>query len=894
MVGGVRCRAVRHGRFLAVPNDGVDVLGVAQHVGHAADAATLDADLLHQAVDHRGLHPVAERTVDDLVGHVLAAAAAAVESVDVKDVDPVDLLHRLHAFAHDPLDLVEQLQAGPRSAGLDREDVVGLVGGARSLCVDLEPFGLGAVADHHGVGVGLRGGALRVGEAQRRVAFGFGLGGQSQSLALRVAAGRDHVDGPSALGDLPLANREGLLLGQHGGLTGLFGIGDRDGAGFHPTRDFDGLLDLGDFERSFLLDLELAQVAVADHPGLAEPAFGGDAGPLDLLARRDLGFLEGLPLGDLQALQRALALDPRLVDLALAHHPLALDLGPLQDLGAPRLDLGLDDLHGLARQRDVALPLGQNDRSPTQHLQRLLLLALTDAVELEPELGRDLGPFDVLIGFDAGPFDVEARCDLGRLEDLALFDLQRFELAFTGDTGLVEASVAGDTSLLDDFLGGDLGLAPLAFLLDHLDRFPGHHDLALALGHLDGLPPADLELLLGPQTIDPLAFDRETSRDLVAFGRLAAFELRGLDGPASRDLALLDLFVLGGADLGQAAFLGDFRPLGCLVGLDLGLLSLVFAQGAFPHQGRALHGPAHLHLALLLEAGIFAVPVDLQRPPLRIEVLVADRQHRVLLDLVAHLAARLDDLRELGETLGVEGVRGVEMFEPGLVEIDERDGFELESVEGQSLAGEIAHLCHEEAALLVDVLKRHFGRDGAERRGELAFEKVPDAVGHHGAPAEGLGRERDRHMRRRNPQEELGNEVDAHAVACDQRIGLAAPHFDAHHVHVDGRHLVQHRHHEGSSVDDDALAAESGPDEGGLFRRAPVEPAQQVDRDHHQDRRDDQPKDHCPQDLRTHLRVPLAPTGRRFRVQCLVMALNRLVCSVTARSVGRRSIEEAP
>src|SRR5687768_13068164 len=41
-----------------VARDGVEVLRVAHHVRHAPDAAAVDADLLHQAVDHRPLHAV--------------------------------------------------------------------------------------------------------------------------------------------------------------------------------------------------------------------------------------------------------------------------------------------------------------------------------------------------------------------------------------------------------------------------------------------------------------------------------------------------------------------------------------------------------------------------------------------------------------------------------------------------------------------------------------------------------------------------------------------------------------------------------------------------------------------------------------------------------------------
>ena len=52
-----------------------DVLGVAQDFGHAAETAALDADLLHQAVDHRRLNAIAQRRIDDFVGDVAIARA---------------------------------------------------------------------------------------------------------------------------------------------------------------------------------------------------------------------------------------------------------------------------------------------------------------------------------------------------------------------------------------------------------------------------------------------------------------------------------------------------------------------------------------------------------------------------------------------------------------------------------------------------------------------------------------------------------------------------------------------------------------------------------------------------------------------------------------------------
>src|SRR5204862_6429925 len=99
-------------------------------------------------------------------------------------------------------------------------------------------------------------------------------------------------------------------------------------------------------------------VAIADQPRLGNAALGRDAGALDLLARGDLGFLEGLALGDLQRLQRALALDAALVDDAVARQPRPLDLLLGDDLGLTAGALRAHHFHRLGGERNLALTFG--------------------------------------------------------------------------------------------------------------------------------------------------------------------------------------------------------------------------------------------------------------------------------------------------------------------------------------------------------------------------------------------------------------------------------------------------------------------------------------------------------------------------------------------------------
>ena len=87
-----------------------------------------------------------------------------------------------------------------------------------------------------------------------------------------------------------------------------------------------------------------------------------------------------------------------------------------------------------------------------------------------------------------------------------------------------------------------------------------------------------------------------------------------------------------------------------------------------------------LDLALLRQARVFGFAVDVERQLLGFQVLVADRDHRVLLDVVALLLAPLDLLGQTRQAFGVERVARVEELHRGLVELGQRRRFELEPV----------------------------------------------------------------------------------------------------------------------------------------------------------------------------------------------------------------------
>ncbi len=68
-----------------------------------------------------------------------------------------------------------------------------------------------------------------------------------------------------------------------------------------------------------------------------------------------------------------------------------------------------------------------------------------------------------------------------------------------------------------------------------------------------------------------------------------------------------------------------------------------------------------------------------------------------------------------------------------------------------------------------------------------------------------------------------------------------------------GVNLVQHRNDESAAVDDDLFAQETGAYERRLFGGAAVEPTQNVNEDDDRDGDADQPQQHFPHGIRTHI-----------------------------------------
>ena len=331
-----------------------------------------------------------------------------------------------------------------------------------------------------------------------------------------------------------------------------------------------------------------------------------------------------------------------------------------------------------------------------------------------------------------------------------------------------------------------------------------------------------------------LAFpgDRDGSLLLGQFQGQAALDFGRLDRPFLADALLLQ-GLLGTDARGVDRLLrGDLRAFGILLPMR--------TLGA--HIG-PLACPRDLDLALLAQPCVLAFPVDLERQLFGFEVLVADGDQRVLLDVVALLLAVLDLFGQAGQSFGVKRIARVEKLHARLVELRQRRRFEFETVLGQILGDGLAHALDVDAALLVQLLHGHVGGRRAQGIDELALDQLLQLLGLHGAQAERLRGIGHRIGIRRHAHVELGDHVHPHAILGDQRFVPAAHDFEPQGVHVHGNHVVDDRQDEGATVEHDPLTAQAGAYERTLFRAAKIKPMHQPHEQRDDDRDDDQAKD---------------------------------------------------
>ena len=418
---------------------------------------------------------------------------------------------------------------------------------------------------------------------------------------------------------------------------------------------------------------------------------------------------------------------------------------------------------------------------------------------------------------DAGPFGRLSRRDLGFLDRSRSLDLASAGLSLVRDACIGHGAILLNTRLLDCLACRDLGF------------FHCPHALDVALAHL-------------AFRRDPCSINRALIGNPGFFDLLAGEKFLFLDCPGSLDLPLPGFPLGGDTRFGDRLLVGNTGLLDGFTSGNLRLFGLGLAQRALARYLRALQGATHLDIALLLEPGGLALALDLERLPLGLEVARADLDHRILLDVVAQFPPCLDILHKASQTFCVEAVGRIEIFKVGLVEIGDRDRFELKPVLGKRFGCRGFDPCDVLATLLMHLLHSHFRSDGTDGGDKLARQQGVQLRGLESTTSERRGRYRNGFAYRLHTNIEVGLDVDAHAVAGDDGVLLGTHYPHRQHIHVDGRVVVNEGQHEGAAIDHDALAEEAGTYERDFLRRTVVEPVHDVDANDDPDDRDNQPE----------------------------------------------------
>src|ERR1700728_4084934 len=394
--------------------DPLHVARLANEAGHSRKAPALDTDLGEDLIDHRRLHAVAQRRIDDFVGRAApAAATTAIEAVNLQYADALDLLHRFDALAHDALDTLKQPPAEERGAGCVGEDVLGFVEQPLGICFDDGAHLLGGRRDPHFVG------------------FLFG---------------NQHLDRPAASRHLAFAYRLDPLLGLDRLSPGRFRVGLRGRLVERLAVDFDRAFHAGGLDRRLAGDFQLTEFPVAQDTGLVDPTLRGDACPFARLARGYLGLLQRLSAGDLELLQGAPAFEPGEFERLLAQNVGAPYMLRGDDIGFLHATIGVRSLRELGGDFDRTILLGDLDDLPAFDIEDVAGPRRDDPLALQGKLDRDARGLDGL-----------APPDLGVLDGLLARYVARFRLLLGGDALRGEAFLLGDAVHLDRFARHDLG-----------------------------------------------------------------------------------------------------------------------------------------------------------------------------------------------------------------------------------------------------------------------------------------------------------------------------------------------------------------------------------------------------------------------------------------------------
>ena len=308
--------------------------------------------------------------------------------------------------------------------------------------------------------------------------------------------------------------------------------------------------------------------------------------------------------------------------------------------------------------------------------------------------------------------------DLGLLEGLPLGDLQRLELPLALDAAPRRAARSWAMRAVSvSWFGDDLGAAlrrprpwspPRAFSASAIWRSSS----AISSASWRSISSS----LCARCALDPRLLERQLERDLLALGHSRAIFISALvERAAAGDLAALRVLLGPDALLGDVALLREPR-----------LLDRLARRPAAPARPPGRAAPVRVASSARCTARRISTSRSCSRRAYSVSRSISSTLRwvsrfwlRMSTSVRCSISLRIlrrvsIDLGELGQALGVEGVGRVEIFEAGLVEVDDRHALQLEAVERPATRRPAR--CTSRgvvAALLVHLLERHLGGDGA-------------------------------------------------------------------------------------------------------------------------------------------------------------------------------------
>ncbi|EGG98507.1 hypothetical protein imdm_2279 [gamma proteobacterium IMCC2047] len=224
------------------------------------------------------------------------------------------------------------------------------------------------------------------------------------------------------------------------------------------------------------------------------------------------------------------------------------------------------------------------------------------------------------------------------------------------------------------------------------------------------------------------------------------------------------------------------------------------------------------NFTFLHQSGEFTLLINFQRTLFGFQVLTANLDRCILLDIVTLFLTSLNLLSQLSQTFGVECVGWVEDFQSSLVKIGQTNRFDLKAGFCQGLSDNRFNGLDIVTTMLLDFFHIHLRSHHTQGVNETTLYQVAQAFLIHGALTQRTGSNRYRFLIRRNAHVEFGHQLDTHSVFGNKGLVTTALHFDTQGSHTNRCDVVNDRQYKRTTTENNLFTAQTCSDERDLFR----------------------------------------------------------------------------